>query len=75
MEGFSSRITIQSITDFYHTISLTTEYGGTIFEMPDGSKEFIKGYFCCEVQLPNDGRFEDARVFMEEMKRHNGVHP
>jgi hypothetical protein len=50
-------------------------YGGTIFEMPDGSREFIKGYFCCEVQLPNDGRFEDSKAFIKEMKKHNNVHP
>lgn len=51
------------------------QMGGTLFEMPDGELVFIRGYFCCEVQLPKNGRFENSKEFLEEMKKVDGVEP
>lgn len=43
--------------------------GMTLFELPDGSLRFIEGYFCCEVQLPNNGKFRNEQVFISEMEK------
>lgn len=51
------------------------EIGGTLFEMPNGRLEFIKGYFCCEVQFPKKGKFKNSKVFLEEMEKVDGIQP
>ncbi|MFC5270699.1 hypothetical protein [Adhaeribacter terreus] len=50
-------------------------YGGTVFELPNKEKKFIKGYFCCEVQLPNNGNYNDAVSFLKQMEKLNNTHP
>jgi len=49
--------------------------GGALFEMPNGKLEFIEGYFCCEVQLPNKGEFLNSTQFLIEMKKVDGIDP
>lgn len=49
--------------------------GGTLFELPNGNLEFIKGYFCCEVQLPSDGKFKNSKDFIAEMENVDGIQP
>lgn len=49
--------------------------GGTLFEYPKNKLTFIKGYFCCEVQLPQNGNFENANEFLNTMKELDGINP
>ena len=49
--------------------------GGTLFELPNGKLEFIEGYFCCEVQLPKNGKFKNSEEFIAEMEKIDGIHP
>ncbi|MBP0611843.1 hypothetical protein J8J42_02140 [Chryseobacterium sp. cx-311] len=49
--------------------------GGTLFELPNGKLKFIKGYFCCEVQLPKKGNFKNSKEFIAEMEKVDGIHP
>jgi hypothetical protein len=51
------------------------DIGGTLFVLPNGESKFIKGYFCCEVQLPNDGNFSSAEALMNEMEKLDGTEP
>ena len=51
------------------------QIGGTLFEMPNGELEFIEGYFCCEVQLPHNGKFKNSKVFLHEMNKIDGITP
>ena len=57
-----------------HHIS-NDQVGGTLVEMPNGELEFIEGYFCCEVQLPNEGKFKNSKIFLAEMKKLDGITP
>ncbi len=49
--------------------------GGTIFELPSGELKFIEGYFCCEVQLPKNGKFKNSKEFIAEMEKVDGIQP
>ena len=49
--------------------------GGTLFELQNGKLEFIEGYFCCEVQLPKNGKFKNSDEFIAEMEKLDGIHP
>ncbi|MEO4006660.1 MULTISPECIES: hypothetical protein [unclassified Flavobacterium] len=51
------------------------EIGGTLFELPNGKLKFIEGYFCCEVQLPKNGKFKNSQELMAEMEKVDGIHP
>lgn len=50
-------------------------FGGTLFELPNGDLKFIKGYFCCEVQLPNNGKFKNSKIFLQEIEKLDGIKP
>jgi len=66
-DGSSSRFWFRS----HH---LTHDNGGTLFRFSDGTELFMSGYFCCEVQLPEQqlASLVELRAFIRE---HDGVSP
>jgi hypothetical protein len=66
-DGSSSRFWFRS----HH---LTHDNGGTLFRFSDGAKVFMSGYFCCEVEFPEQqlASLVELRAFIRE---HDGVSP
>ena len=66
-DGSSSRF-------WFHSHHLTHDDGGTLFRFSDGTELFMSGYFCCEVQLPEQqlASLVELRAFIRE---HHGVSP
>ena len=66
-DGSSSRFWFRS----HH---LTGDIGGTLFRLSDGTELFMSGWFCCEVQLPEQQltSLDDLRAFVG---KHHGVSP
>jgi hypothetical protein len=60
----------------HHT---TSDKGGTIYEYPNGKREFYSGFHCCEVQFYENGRpgkkFNDFEEFRAYVKKRNGLRP
>ena len=48
--------------------------GGTLFEFPKGKTKFVKGIFCCELQLPKESII-NAEQFLEIMDDKDGQRP
>jgi hypothetical protein len=67
LDGSSSRFWFRS----HH---LTHDEGGTLFRFSDGTGAFMAGYFCCEVQLPDQqiASLSDLRTFIQQ---NHGVSP
>jgi hypothetical protein len=59
---------------WFRSHHLTGDEGFTLFRLSDGTEISLRGYFCCEVQLPEEqlGSLDDLRAFIRE---HNGVSP
>lgn len=53
---------------WFHSHHLAGGNGGALFELPDGSTKFITDIFCCEVQLPNEGKYPDAKSLLKAMQ-------
>ena len=66
-DGSSSRFWFRS----HH---LTDDEGGTLFRFSAGTDLFMSGYFCCEVQLPEQqlGSLDELRAFVRD---HDGLRP
>src|ERR1051325_4029875 len=66
-DGSSSRFWFRS----HH---LTHDVGGTLFRFSNGTEVFMSGYFCCEVQLPEQPLASSAelRTFIQ---KHHGISP
>lgn len=66
-DGSSSRFWFRS----HH---LTHDDGGTLFRLSDGTELFMSGWFCCEVQLPEQqlASLVELRAFIRE---HHGIKP
>ena len=59
---------------WFRSHHLSHDIGGTWFRMSDGQEVYMAGYFCCEVQLPEEqlGSLAALRDFINE---HDGVAP
>ncbi len=66
-DGSSSRFWFRS----HHR---TRDDGCTLFRFSDGTEVFMTGYFCCEVQLPEQqlASLAELRGFIQE---HDGISP
>ena len=66
-DGSSSRFWFRS----HH---LTHDDGGTLFRLSDGTELFMAGYFCCEVQLPEQqlATLVELRAFIQ---KHHEIKP
>jgi hypothetical protein len=51
---------------WFRSHHLSQDKGGTIFALSDDSRRFMSGYFCCEVQLPEEqlASLADLRAFI-----------
>lgn len=66
-DGSSSKYWFQS----HH---LTKDAGGTWFVMSDGQEMFMAGWFCCEVQLP-DEQLESLPALRQFIRKHHDIAP
>lgn len=59
---------------WFRSHHLTQGFGGTLFRFSDGSATFMSGYFCCEVQLPEEpfASLTELRAFVQT---HDGISP
>lgn len=66
-DGSSSRYWFRS----HH---LTHDDGGTLFRFSDGRRIFMSGWFCCEVQLPEQqlASLAELEAFI---RRYDGISP
>lgn len=69
----------QQIKFWFLTHHCTSDIGGTIYEFPNGDKEFYSGLHCCEVQFFEKNfkslKFRDADDFRAYVKERNGIKP
>jgi hypothetical protein len=59
---------------WFRSHHLTGDAGGTWFLTSDGTKLFMAGWFCCEVQLPEQ-QMESLAALSEFIGKHDGIHP
>lgn len=53
---------------------ISRDIGGTWFFMSDGRKEYMAGWFCCEVQLP-EKQLESLSDLRKFIKKYHGEAP
>ncbi|OAM89727.1 hypothetical protein AW736_11875 [Termitidicoccus mucosus] len=66
-DGSSSRYWFRS----HHR---TGDMGGTWFAMSDGTRSYMAGWFCCEVQLPDD-QLASLDALKKFVREHHGIAP
>lgn len=66
-DGSSSRYWFRS----HH---LTDDMGGTLFRLSDGTELFMSGWFCCEVQLPEQ-QLSSLDALREFICENDGISP
>lgn len=59
---------------WFRSHHLSDDMGGTLFHFSDGTKVFMSGWFCCEVQLP-DRQFASLAQLRAFIREHNGTGP
>lgn len=68
-----------TIKFWFLTHHITSDKGGTIYEFPNGEKEFYSGFHCCEVQFLKNGiepiKFSDGGEFKKFVEKYDGVKP
>lgn len=68
-----------TIKFWFLTHHITNDKGGTIYEFPNGKKEFYSGFHCCEVQFIKNGiepiKFSDSADFKKFVEKYDGVKP
>ncbi len=59
---------------WFRSHHLVDDIGGTWFRMSDGTTTYMAGYFCCEVQLPEEQlkSLDDLKTFI---RKHHGTSP
>ena len=69
----------EQVKFWFLTHHASTDIGGTIYEYPDGEKQFCSGYHYCEVQFTENGklgkRFQDVDDFRSYVTEHTGIEP
>ncbi|MCK7591704.1 hypothetical protein M0G43_14035 [Subsaxibacter sp. CAU 1640] len=57
----------------------TSDIGGTIYEYPNGERQFCGGNHCCEVQFYDNGKlgrtFKNSSEFKTFVTERNGISP
>ncbi|MBW2561790.1 MAG: hypothetical protein JRE40_13175 [Deltaproteobacteria bacterium] len=69
-DGSSSKFWFRS----HHFVDEIDGIGGTWFKMIDGKEKYMAGYFCCELQLP-DEQLSSLKELTEFIKKHHGTSP
>jgi hypothetical protein len=65
----------EKVKFWFLTHHLTSDIGGTVYEFPDGEREFYSGYHCCEVQFYDSTKLIDLVTFKSFLKETNGINP
>lgn len=63
----------QEIKFWFVSHHFMADKGGTIYEFPNGEKEFISGMHCCEVQFKDDESLNDISTFKNYLEAKNGL--
>ncbi len=69
-DGSSSKYWFRS----HHLVDGIEGIGGTWFKMSNGTEKYMAGYFCCELQLP-DEQPSSLKELMEFINEHHGISP
>ena len=65
----------QEIKFWFVSHHFMSDKGGTIYEFPNGDRQFISGMHCCEVQFNNDESLNDLSTFKNYLEAKNGLRP
>lgn len=65
----------QEIKFWFVSHHFMSDKGGTIYEFPNGDKQFISGMHCCEVQFNDDESLKDLSTFKNYLEAKNGLKP
>ena len=65
----------QKIKFWFVSHHFMSDKGGTIYEFPNGDRQFISGMHCCEVQFNNDESLNDLSTFKNYLEAKNGLRP
>ncbi|MCX2745593.1 hypothetical protein OO013_17055 [Mangrovivirga sp. M17] len=69
----------EQIKFWFVTHHLTSDIGGTIYEYPNGERQFCSGLHCCEVQFYEQGlpgkTFKNTDEFKLYVTERNGIKP
>jgi hypothetical protein len=64
---------------WFLTHHATSDKGGSVYEYPNGKREFYSGMHCCEVQFYENGspgkNFKDIEEFRAYVKKRKGSSP
>jgi hypothetical protein len=64
-----------STSDYWFlTHHISKDKGGTLFRFSDGSEVYMTGYFCCEVQLPEQP-FASLSELRDFIQKRDGTGP
>ncbi|KAA5531829.1 hypothetical protein [Paenimyroides baculatum] len=63
----------QEIKFWFVSHHFMSDKGGTIYEFPNGDKQFISGMYCCEVQFNDDGSLKNLSTFKNYLEAKNGL--
>jgi hypothetical protein len=59
---------------WFQSHHMRNDSGVTVFRLSDGQKIVMHGWFCCEVQLPEEG-FQNRQTFLDYVAKHDGIGP
>ena len=59
---------------WFRSHHMCKDIGGTWFELSDGTRVYMAGFFCCEVQLP-EPQLESLDALRAFIKQGDGVQP
>lgn len=59
---------------WFQSHHLRDDSGLTLFRLSDGSEKVLRGWFCCEVQLPEEG-FANKEALLSFIEKKDGVGP
>lgn len=69
----------QNVKFWFLTHHATSDIGGTIYEYPNGERQFCSGNHCCEVQFYEDGKlgktFKNESELKQFVNDRDGVSP
>src|SRR5690606_8176811 len=64
----------EKVKYWFKSHHLGDDLGCTRFEYSDGSVDYLEGWFCCEVLLP-DSKIADRNVLRKFIAKNDGISP
>ena len=69
----------EQVKFWFLTHHATSDIGGTIYEYPNGDRQFCSGFHCCEVQFYDSGKlgktFKNADALRAYVTETDGIRP